>query len=165
MKLIFLRHAEAEQRDPRAATEEDAQRALTPRGRRRMERVARGLRRLEPDLTCVLTSPLVRARQTAQIVADAYGGLAVEECAELAPGRSPAALASWLAGRDGARLCAVGHEPDLSFAATWLLSGLSTPFLRFKKSGACALSFPGDVGAGRAELCWALDPRALRRLS
>ena len=71
-----------------------------------------------PELDALVSSPLVRAVETAEIVAEAYGGLAVEQTPVLEPEREPKELADWLAGRSEATLAIVGHEPLLSHAAT-----------------------------------------------
>jgi phosphohistidine phosphatase len=161
MDLLIIRHGQAE---PRGDGGSDASRRLTEDGRKKLRRGARGLRKLVPELSGLASSPLVRAVETAAIVADAYGGLAVEETPFLEPEREPKELADWLAGRPAAALAIVGHEPLLSHAATWFLSGLRTSFLELKPGAACLLSFPDEVGAGRARLIFSLTPWQLRRM-
>ena len=161
MDLLIIRHGQAE---PRSDGGSDASRRLTEAGRKKLRRGAKGLRKLVPELDALVSSPLVRAVETAAIVADAYGGLAVEETPCLEPEREPKELADWLAARPSATLAIVGHEPLLSHAASWFLSGLRTSFLELKPGGACLLSFPDEVGAGRARLVFALTPWQLRRM-
>ena len=80
MRLLIVRHAIAEDRVAFAATgKDDDERPLTEEGRSRMEQGARGLRQLVPALDLVATSPLVRAVQTAEILAGAYEGVAIEQ--------------------------------------------------------------------------------------
>ena len=163
--VLLIRHAIAEDREAAAASGvSDAERALTGKGRQRMSEVARGLAVLVPELELILTSPLRRARQTAEIVAEAYSGLAVEETAALSPGAPPGSLYRRLAV--GPRCVAVvGHEPDLSeWVSRSLVRGQSA-FIQFKKGGACLLTFPTDPQAGQAELRWFCPPAILRRLA
>jgi phosphohistidine phosphatase len=161
MDLLVIRHGQAE---PRGGGASDAARRLTDDGRRKMRRGARGLRNLVPELGALVASPLVRAVETAEILADVYGGAAIEQTPLLEPEREPKELVDWLAGRTEATLAIVGHEPLLSHAASFLLSGLRTSFLELKTGGACLLSFPDEVGAGRARLVFSLTPGQLRRL-
>jgi phosphohistidine phosphatase len=161
MDLLVIRHGQAE---PRGEGIGDASRRLTDDGRKKLRRGARGLRKLVPDVELLVTSPLVRAVETAEIVSEAYGELAIEQTPLLEPEREPKELADWLAQRREATLAIVGHEPLLSHAASFLLSGLRTSFLELKTGGACLLSFPDEIGAGRARLVFALTPWQLRRL-
>jgi len=161
MDLLIIRHGQAE---PRGAGSSDASRRLTDDGRKKLRRGAKGLRKLVPELAALASSPLVRAVETAAIVAEAYGDLAVEETPFLEPERDPKELADWLAARPEAALAIVGHEPLLSHAATWFLSGLRTSFLELKPGSACLLSFPDEIGAGRARLVFAVTPWQLRRM-
>jgi len=161
MDLLIIRHGQAE---PRGDGGSDASRRLTEDGRKKLRRGAKGLSKLVPEIDVLVSSPLVRAVKTAAIVAEAYGGLAVEETPCLEPEREPKELADWRAGRPSATLAIVGHEPLLSHAASWFLSGLRTSFLELKTGGACLLSFPDEIGAGRARLVFALTPWQLRRM-
>ena len=165
MLLLVIRHGIAV--EPRSEDPEtDAMRELTKEGREKMRLGAKGLRR-EIDAPDVLaSSPLVRARQTAEIVADAYGGLDVVIADELTPSRPPAALARWLTRqREHERVAVVGHEPHLSSVVSWLLTGSDHPLLHLKKGAACLLEFTSDIGAGRAALLWALRPGQMRALA
>jgi phosphohistidine phosphatase len=166
MKLVLIRHGPAEARETFALTgRDDSERPLIDRGRRRTRRAARGLNRLVPALDVLATSPLVRAAQTAEIVAEVYGGPKPVEVAALEPGRRPPELAEWLAAQDHADTVAVvGHEPGLGEAITWFLSGLTVPFVGLKKGGASQLDLPGEIDGGRASLDWVLAPGQLRKL-
>ncbi|HEY8152954.1 MAG TPA: phosphohistidine phosphatase SixA [Myxococcota bacterium] len=161
MDLLVIRHGQAE---PRGEGGSDASRRLTEDGRKKLRRGAKGLRKLVPELDLLVSSPLVRAVETAAIVSEAYGGLAVEETPCLEPEREPKELADWLAERSAATLAIVGHEPLLSHAVSWFLSGLRSSFVELKTGSACLLSFPDEIGAGRARLIFALDPWQLRRM-
>lgn len=165
MRLLLIRHAIAEDRFEFARTgEPDALRPLTDRGRERMRRGAAGLRTLVPDIDMLATSPLVRAVQTAEIVSDAYGGLALERVEALASGDGPAFL-DWLAHLEPADVvAAVGHEPHMSDWSAWLLTGGWHDFARVKKGSAMLVEFPGRPRPGSAVLHWFLAPVQLRRL-
>lgn len=165
MELLLLRHAKAEERAAFARTGGgDGQRPLTREGARRMARVARDLHAVLPRIDRLASSPLLRAVQTAGIVAREYGEEVIE-AAELAPGLAPSALLRWLDAQKGCEvIAAVGHEPDLGQLASWLLSGAERSFMPFRKGGACLIRFAGAVGAGRGELVWALGPAQLRAL-
>jgi phosphohistidine phosphatase len=165
LELVVVRHDVAEPRDPAAAAQADAERPLTKEGRKRAAQAARALARLIEKADVVASSPLVRARDTAAPIADELGGLARVETPALAPGAKPAAFAEWLRGLGKVeRVVVVGHEPDLSALVTWLVSGLSTPWLELGKGGACLVELPTRIAPGQGKLAWLLRPGQLRRL-
>lgn len=167
MELLVVRHAIAEDRLRWAATgRDDDERPLTERGIGRMRRGALGLRELVPKLDALATSPLTRAAQTAELLAEAYGGPEPTELGALAPGGSPRALIAWLHTLRGAGCVAVvGHEPDLGDLVAWLTTGAGRSFLEFKKGAACLLAFPDEPARGAALLRWSVAPRTLRSLA
>jgi phosphohistidine phosphatase len=166
MQLLIVRHAIAEDRDEFARTgRADDERPLTRGGKRRMARGAKGLRRTLPGIDLLATSPLTRAAQTAALLADEYGELALAALEELRPTARYKDFLRWLrAQTEHEVIAAVGHEPHLSGLATLLLTGKSEPVLELKKGAACLLEFDEDVGPGKATLRWALTPGQLRRL-
>jgi phosphohistidine phosphatase len=130
-----------------------------------MVRQARGLAEIGVTFDAILTSPLVRARQTADILADAFRAAPrIVEVPSLEPGRSAKDVAAAL--REFTRrssLALVGHEPGLGELAAWLV-GLRGP-LAFKKGSAALIEvalLPPPAGSG--ELRWFLTPRVLRKL-
>lgn len=164
MDLLIIRHAIATERDAHSGADDDA-RPLTDEGRKKMRRVAQGLRTIVPKIAVLASSPLVRARETAEIVADAYGGLPVEAVPALRPATPPAALADWLNHRETDEVVAVvGHEPHLSTTVGWLLSGTPRSLIELKKGAACVLAADQTWGPGTAILRWALSPGQLRAL-
>lgn len=164
MQLLLVRHAIAVESSGEGVGD-DAQRALTAAGRKKMTRGAAGLCRAVRRLDLLGASPLLRAQQTAEIVADAFGGLDVVTVDELAPGTPPASLGRWLGRqRRHERVAVVGHEPHLSGVVSWLIAGSERAVLEMKKGGACLLDLPEDAGASRATLLWSLRPRHLRAL-
>lgn len=167
MKLVIVRHAKALSPEAFAASGRgDGMRPLTKAGRKSAKRVAKGLRVLLPAVDAVATSSLLRAEQTAELIADAYGELAVEDLPELAPGATWDGLLRWLnSRRQGSIVVLVGHVPELNVLITWLLCGSREPLISLKHCAACALEFPGEVLPGAARLVWALTPGQLRRLA
>jgi phosphohistidine phosphatase len=156
--VVLVRHAIAEERRPGLR---DAARRLTPEGRDKLERAARGLKRLGVVPDRILTSPLVRAAETAEVLAEVLApAVKPETCGPLAPGHTPQEVGEALP--EGARtVVLVGHEPDLSELASWLLTGSRDGMrLPFRKAGAAAIELEGAEGTLR----WMLAPKQLRAL-
>src|SRR5688572_30194325 len=124
MKLLLLRHGPAGDRKTWAAEgKSDALRPLTAKGRRKTERAAAGLVRALPSIDRVASSPLKRARQTAEIAAARYG-LKPELVEELAQDSDVSRLVKKLASFPPFQTVAlVGHEPGLSRLAAALTGG------------------------------------------
>lgn len=164
-ELLIVRHGIAEDRVEFAKTGwSDDRRPLTKRGRTRMRQGALGLRWILGSLDLIVTSPYLRAAETAALLAAAFEGLVPEELDALVPDAPYDALAEWIRGRDReARIALVGHEPHLSGFASMLL-GAKGSLLELKKGSACLLNVAPSVSAGSAHLCWALAPSHLRRL-
>jgi phosphohistidine phosphatase len=169
MILYILRHGIAEDEAPKG---DDRARRLTSRGRARMRAAAAGMRALGIRFDALLTSPFVRAVETAAIVAEVYGGEpAPQELPALAGGTSPAETARAL--RPFVRnehVMIVGHEPGLSGLASLLLAGSPTAVsIELKKGGLIALDTgqllraSGGAATG-ATLLWHATPRQLRRM-
>jgi phosphohistidine phosphatase len=162
MELLVIRHGIAEDRETFAATgKDDRLRPLTAEGRRKLRGAVRGLRAAVPGVELVASSPLVRAVQTARIVAKAYE-LPVVEVEELEPDQGPEGFAEWLAQRSEPIVAAVGHEPMLSLMVSFLLTGRSGSFLELKKGAACLVAFSGGVKPGGGVLQWAAPAKLLR---
>jgi phosphohistidine phosphatase len=166
MDLLLIRHADAGDAAEFAGSgRPDDERPLSDEGRRKMRQVARGLREVVPKIAVLASSPLVRARETAEIVAAEFDGLETETAPALRPGEPPAALAQWLERRrPGGVAAVVGHEPHLSETVGWLVTGTARSILELKKGAACLLSCDAAWGAGAAVLRWALAPGQLRAL-
>jgi phosphohistidine phosphatase len=165
MDVLVVRHGIAVDRDEAARDGiPDAERALTEKGRRRMKRVARGLSSLVPEVALLVSSPLIRAKQTAAVLGRAYG-VPCTETRALDPDAAPEALFRFLAGHDGDGVaCVVGHEPQLGQWVSVCLSGEERSAFEIGKGGACLLRFEGVPRAGRGRLAWLLPSGILRRL-
>jgi phosphohistidine phosphatase len=162
MEIYLIRHAIAEERGEEWP--DDDLRPLTGNGIKRFEESAEGLLEFEAPPARIITSPLVRAKQTAELVAAAMRQrVTVAVMEELAPGYPPSKVLSKVRKLKGkGPVALVGHEPDLGHLAAHLL-GASRP-LPFKKGGMCRI----DVVWGRpprGTLVWFLPPKALRRLA
>ncbi len=167
MNLYFLRHAVAVDRASPDYVE-DSQRPLTPDGRQKMERVARGMKALGLSFDWILSSPSLRAVATAEIVAKALElGRKMKFSEYLAPEGDPERLVEQIGRMDGSRkrLLVVGHEPYLSGLAGTLIGGHGGVGLQLKKGGLCKLAI-AKLKFGRcAELKWLLTPRQLSLLA
>ncbi len=163
ISLYLVRHGIAAERGPKWP--DDAKRPLTHKGMARMRLIVRGLRALDPEIDLVLSSPLVRAMQTADILVEGLGSAPnFESTPVLAPGEPPAAVAAALATRLKARRIAlVGHEPDLGGLAAWLI-GAREP-LEFKKGGICRIDVPVLPPSRNGRLIWHAPPKMLRGLA
>jgi len=160
MNLYLLRHGIAEDRQAGRA---DARRALTPRGQRRIGRIARTMRRMDLRIDRVLTSPYERARRTAAIVADVFGAKCVEVDV-LRPGADPRAVIAAVRASRADNVLLVGHEPMLSQLASVLLAGTPAASVTMKKGGLCKLSTAGLRYGRCASLDWLLTPRQMLRI-
>ena len=161
MRLMLIRHGKAEDRDDFAKTgEPDEKRPLTPRGRKEMRAVALGLRVSEPHIDVIATSPLTRAIETADAVAERYPEATHETIAALTPAAPFADFVEWLRGHHARGLvAAVGHNPHLSDLASWLTG--DDDDIDMKKGSALLLEFGEEIGAGTAELLWYRKPKKL----
>ena len=111
------------------------------------------------------TSPLVRARQTAEILADVLDAeKELESCEFLSPGSDVEALIRWLRDVRADSVMIVGHMPDLAHLASAMLAPKASLDIAFKKSGVCCVSFDGMPAAGAGRLEWLLQPKQLRGL-
>lgn len=158
MKLYVMRHGPAEEN---AASGIDADRSLTTSGRERVRAVAKTLLDAGEEPARIISSPLVRSVQTAEIVAIttrlASRDGTVEIRRELAPGGAAAKLAHALAAEGAKRVMMVGHEPDLSALVIALLGSFSRPF---DKAMVVAIHPVGSLT--RTRLRFVLEPKSLK---
>jgi phosphohistidine phosphatase len=161
-QIYLIRHGLAEERGD--AWPDDAKRPLTPQGMSRLRRAGRALARLGVPVDVVLTSPLVRTRQTAELLAAPFAPRPpIVNADALAPGGTPAAVAAEIARHPRRRnIFIVGHEPSLGELAQWLL-GTRNP-VEFKKGGICRIDCQDGPHRGAGALRWMLTPKILRGL-
>jgi phosphohistidine phosphatase len=151
--LYFLRHGRAEHTSGR----EDADRRLTDEGEAQLRAAAPLWRRLKLRPQVVLTSPLVRAVQTAELLC---GGLGSKkrpvEDDRLRPGAGWEDLAQAMADHQSARrVMFVGHQPDLG-STVELLTGAHA--VRLRPGSLACVEFAGAPEPGKGEIAWLLDP-------
>ncbi len=160
--LYLVRHGIA---GPAPAGMSDSDRVLTADGKRKMRRIAVGLKRLGVAPDAVLSSPLRRAEETAVIVANAMAGqLAVEIYPLLAPGYAATEVLKGLRPHRAAQqLVLVGHQPDLGQLASHLLTrSPDLAPLPFKKGAVAAIRVDAIPPRTPGELLWFITPKHLR---
>lgn len=165
MDLYVIRHAIAHPLG-RKNDFTDEKRALTSEGRDRMREAARGLRKLGVDFDLILTSPLVRAAETAEIVAAAlgYDKKLIEQTENLAPDANADELFAEIKKHAAESVALVGHEPDLSELISKIVQGNGNLSLQLKKGSVCCLSVNETVPTLHGSLAWLLTPKQLRLL-
>lgn len=166
MNLYLFRHGIAVDRGL-PGYEDDSQRPLTPKGAARTYRIAQSLKGLDAKFDLILSSPYLRAHQTAQIVASFYR---IEEKLHLTENLTPMNPPSALIGEmneiySGAlSVLVVGHEPYLSMLASMLLAGDEKVGITFKKGGLCKFSIDELRYARCATLEWLITPKQMLNL-
>lgn len=161
-ELYLVRHAIAAERGKEWP--DDGKRPLTERGISRFKEVVKGLHRLDVAIDEIFSSPLVRAKQTAELLsAGLEGGPPVKMLDALAPGHTSAAVMSGLAkAAKRRRIALVGHEPDLGELAAYLIgAGRALPF---KKGGICRIDVGSLTSRRAAALVWFIPPTVLRQM-
>jgi phosphohistidine phosphatase len=163
MNLYLVRHAIAEDS---AASGRDADRRLTREGRAKMQRAAEGLKATAVRFDVILTSPYPRAAETAEILAEVLGRTEIRVLPELAAGADiPVLLGALRPYRQLDDLALVGHQPDLGYLASQLMTGSPTLCpLSLKKGSVACFEIQSPRGNLRGELAWLLTPKQLRFL-
>jgi len=166
MKLYLFRHGTAMEREIAIRKNlADGLRPLTNKGREKTAEMSKHLKTQMEGVQLLIWSPLVRAEQTAQIIGEILPYEKSLECSELVPEAPPQVFANWLTSHAGHvnSVLAVGHEPQLSVFATWLLSGSTDTFFDLKKSAVIALEVESfeNLVPGSAALLYMLGPRQL----
>jgi phosphohistidine phosphatase len=163
LEIYLVRHAPAGKRGPEWP--DDSLRPLTAEGRKSFQKVVKGLAAASVGIDLVLTSPLTRCKQTAEILAEGlHVKPRVQPIDSLAPGAGAAAVVGELARlARRSRIALVGHEPDLGKLAAHLLGMKRVP--EFRKGGACRIDLNGLPPSGPGLLVWFAPPRLLRRMA
>lgn len=160
MKIYVIRHAASADE---ADYDRDEERPLTKPGKATMKSVSRLLVELAIAPGRIYTSPLVRARETADIVAKALGkGASVKEARELAPGRAAVEVVEMLADSGLDEAAVVGHEPQLGRLVSLLVTGADAPVVGMRKSSVACIEFDGPAAAGGGVLAWHITPEIAR---
>ena len=164
-EVYLVRHAIGEQRNP-ARWPDDSKRPLSAEGVGRFRPAARGLRELVPKVDAVLTSPWVRAVQTAEVLEEEAGWPTPQASPPLAGNRPAADALPLLRSLGGIRSVAlVGHEPYLSSLASLLAAGDGGVLdLDVKKGGVVFVECVGTPAPDAGTLRWIVSPKILRRL-
>jgi phosphohistidine phosphatase len=162
LELYLIRHGVAAERGK--DWPDDSNRPLTPEGVARLRQVARGLNAIDVSFDQIVTSPLVRTRQTADVFSEALKSKPpIVTSDALAPAGTPAAVIQEITKHiRKARVALVGHEPNLGELAAQLI-GARSP-LAFKKGGICRIDFDILPPKGAGTLCWFITPKMLRSL-
>jgi len=163
MNLYLLRHGLAvEQGTP--GYSKDAERPLLPKGERKIWRIAEAMEALELKFDLILSSPYVRARQTAEIVAEAFNARKrIRFSDSLTPGGNLNELINQLKQVSPApkSVLLVGHEPFLSQLISLLVSGEQEARITMKKGGLCRLEAESLEPGRCATLIWLLTPKQM----
>lgn len=161
LELYLIRHGVAADRGEDYP--DDSKRPLTSGGIKRLQQEARALDALDVSFDHIIASPLVRTRQTADVLAECLTSKPTITTSDaLAPAGTPSAVFHELARHmRKARIALVGHEPNLGELAARLI-GARVP-LEFKKGGICRIDFEVFPPKGTGQLRWFVPPRMLRK--
>jgi phosphohistidine phosphatase len=162
LELYLIRHGEADERGK--AYPDDSKRPLTSQGIARLRKEARALNTLGIGFDQIITSPLARTRQTADVLAETLKSKpSVSASDALAPAGTPSAVIQEVTRHmRKARIALVGHEPNIGELAARLI-GARTP-LEFKKGAICRIDFEVFPPKGAGQLRWFLTPKMLRQI-
>lgn len=167
MQLILVRHAIALDREAflNKTGLDDSLRPLSVKGRKKMQKIALELQSWIKSVDLIVTSPYLRARQTAELLSEIFINTKLIESAELVPHGHPDLFVKWLRshGKNHKKIMMVGHEPQLSSFASYLMAGKSASTLVLKKSGVACLHVPDwdELDMCTAQLLWLVQPRQI----
>lgn len=162
--VLVIRHAKAEElEEARLAGRDEHQRQLTDEGRRKMREGAQGLRRILDRIDLIVSSPLTRAQQTAELLNEAFPDAKRTQHSGLAPGVYHSELLRWLTRQKGT-VALVGHEPDLSQWIGYMTTGEPRGLVVMKKGTVCCLEMPEPAIAGEARIAWYMTLKQLIEL-
>jgi phosphohistidine phosphatase len=162
LELYLIRHGVAAERGEDYP--DDSKRPLTGSGMSKLRKAAKALNALDVGFDLIIASPLVRAKQTAEIFAETLNGKPqVISSDSLAPAGTPAAVMQELARHARkARIALAGHEPNLGELAARLIGARSA--IQFKKGAICRIDFDVLPPKGLGQLQWFLPPRVLKKV-
>jgi phosphohistidine phosphatase len=154
VELYLIRHADALALGERGITD-DSERPLSEQGENQVRTLAQGLLRKGISLDGIVSSPLVRARQTADLLVRNWSTtpMEVEVSDTLSPDARPGKLARYLRKLGGQNLAAIGHIPHLPSFAAWLIGGKKAQ-IDMGKAGVACISCPAEPSKGSGTLRW-----------
>jgi len=167
MYLFIIRHAVAEEREEFAKKNaDDSLRPLTSKGRKKHQKMILSLEKEFDKLDLIVTSPYLRAKQSAQILSELTEGAKIVESAELVPHAPPQALMKWLKTHCGGhkKVAVVGHEPHITSFVSYILSGNDNEsFIEMKKSSVALVEIGSfeDLTPSKAKLQWMVSPKVI----
>jgi phosphohistidine phosphatase len=168
MYLYLIRHGIAIDLDTIDAdrTDLDRSRHLTKKGRKNIQQVAKSLQMADIEFDRIVSSPLVRAQQTAELLIAQNLSSHLDLCDDLVPSGNLESWLTWWESRSAdveiSKLALVGHEPNLSEWAELLIFGSVQHKFILKKGGVIALKFPSDkLQIGTAQLHCLIPPKYL----
>jgi phosphohistidine phosphatase len=165
MELFVLRHGEAGKSIPSGSS--DSKRPLTVTGERELIVISKALRKMGVKLDVILTSPLQRARQTADIVAKEFKAQdKIRQLRELSPEGNKKALYKNLSSfKEGTSILLVGHNPYLSEMVSEIVTDEKSLLLDLKKGGLVRIRVTARAPKLKGELRWLITPRLSRLIS
>ena len=162
MEIYILRHGIAVERGT-PGYKRDGDRPLTEEGVEKMRQIAKAMREMDLQSDVIFSSPYVRAKATADIVAETLGEN-VTLTDSLPPEADPAELIDEINGEKPQRVLLVGHEPDLSALISTLICGKRNADIELKKGGLAKLTAETLTYGKCATLNWLLTPKQLRQM-
>ncbi len=164
MKLVLIRHGQAVEREEfQKFRKDDALRPLVLKGRKRSFIMAQKLKLWLGPVDLLVTSPYLRAKQTAMIFQRTLRAKKNMDVMELIPSAPPMAFAQWLKAHAGhaTTVVVVGHEPQLSVFASWVLAAQMQSFVDLKKNGMIGIEIESlqEIRAGGGELKFLVNPK------
>ena len=168
MNLYVVRHAEAMVGQSQPSTQgvitRDTDRPLTVRGKDDAELMGRALARLDPFIDVIVTSPLLRAVQTGEIIGHEISNhVNLHTSMNLSPGFRPDALVEeLLAISGGANLVAVGHQPDLSMFIAYLIAESPRAAVAMEPAAIACIKLTPRANRVESELHWLLTPATVK---
>jgi phosphohistidine phosphatase len=157
MDLYLIRHADALMLGERGITE-DTERPLSEEGEAQSKLLSLMLQQRVGHLDAIFTSPLRRARQTGElIIHDWQGAPELQNCEHLEMGGKSRRLAKFLRQSGANAVAMIGHQPDLSQFAGWLV-GCKKAQIDLAKAGVALIQCPERAGKGEGTLAWLVTP-------
>ncbi len=160
MQLYLVRHADAQPIGGGGAAD-DAQRPLTALGQQQAHGLAEKLLKQGVTLEAIVTSPLVRARQTAEGIAQGWPqAVSLHVCDDLAPCGKRRNIIKFAKKLGVENIALVGHQPDLEELAAWLIGSRKAQIV-IEKAGVAAIACGDEIDKGMGTLGWLLTPQWL----